>query len=199
MSAEASILIVLVLAAQQLLGWRLKPRWRYTLWMLVLLRLALPWTVPSPASLFNVLKMPAPAQMDAAPGQTEDVSISNAQGSATSLPSSGAHWLAWTWASGVLFLAGCAASCQCNFHRRVGRLRPMIDEPTLFLLEDCKALMGVSTPATVIETEAVKSPTLFGFVRPRLLLQKGLVPLSTGRSFAMSSCTNWRTSNASTS
>ena len=62
LSGQASILILLVLAAQWLCGRRLQPRWRCALWLLVLLRLALPWTLPSPASLFNVLKLPAAAQ-----------------------------------------------------------------------------------------------------------------------------------------
>src|SRR5215468_2042772 len=61
-SAQASILIVLVLAAQWACGRRLQPRWRCALWLLVLLRLALPWTIPSPASLFNVVKLPTAAQ-----------------------------------------------------------------------------------------------------------------------------------------
>ncbi|MGA3179790.1 MAG: M56 family metallopeptidase [Verrucomicrobiota bacterium] len=175
MSGEASVLIVLVLAAQWLLGERLKPRWRYALWLLVLLRLALPWTIPSPASLFNVLKMPGAAQPEAAPVQTADDSISITQGAGAPLLSSGAHWLGWVWATGALFLAGLAVICQYKFHRRVGRLRPLIDEPALRLLEDCKAIMCVSTPVTVVETEAVKSPALFGFVRPHLLLPTGLV------------------------
>jgi len=178
MSVEASILILLVLAAQWLFGRRLKPRWRYALWFLVLLRLALPWTIPSPASLFNVLKMPAvtqQAQLEIGAVQTVDVSNLNAEVVAASLPSSGAHWLGWLWATGALLLASFAVVSQYRFHRRVGRLRPLIDEPTLSLLEDCMALMGVSTPVTLVEMEAVKSPTLFGFVRPRLLLPTGLV------------------------
>ena len=40
MSLEASVLILLVLGAQALCGRRLKPRWRYALWLLVVLRLA---------------------------------------------------------------------------------------------------------------------------------------------------------------
>jgi beta-lactamase regulating signal transducer with metallopeptidase domain len=177
MSSEASILIVLVLAAQWVLGRSLKPRWRYALWLLVLLRLALPWTIPSPASLFNVLKMPAaapPAQLAAAPVRAMDLSISNAGGAVSSRPSSGTRWLAWLWAMGALFLASCAGISQYKFHRRVGRGRALIDGPTLRVLRDCQALMGVSTPVRLIETEAVKSPTLFGFVRPRLLLPAGL-------------------------
>lgn len=54
-SGQAAVLIVLVLAAQYALGRRLNPRWRHGLWLLVVLRLALPWTIPSPVSLFNFL------------------------------------------------------------------------------------------------------------------------------------------------
>lgn len=176
MSGEAAILIMLVLAVQWLFGRGLKPRWRYALWLLVLLRLALPWTIPSPASLFNFLKTPAVAQpVETGFVQPVEVPVSNAGVAAPSLPSSGVHWLAWLWAAGALFLMIFAVVSQYRFHRRLGRQRPLIDEPTLRLLEDCKALMGVSTPVTLVETEAVKSPALFGFVRPRLLLPTGLV------------------------
>jgi beta-lactamase regulating signal transducer with metallopeptidase domain len=177
MSGQASILIVLVLAAQWLCGRRLQPRWRCALWLLVLLRLALPWTFPSPASLFNVLKLPAAAQHtqpETTPAPMMDAPISTAEVVAVAGSSTGGYWLAWLWAAGVLGLAGCAAVNHYKIHRGVTRRRPLIDGPTLNLLEDCKALMGVRTPVTLIETEAVKSPALFGFVRPRLLLPVGL-------------------------
>jgi bla regulator protein blaR1 len=178
MSGEASILILLALAAQWVCGRRLKPRWRYALWLLVLLRLALPWTVSSPASLFNVLKIPACAPhlpADPATVQTINAPIEDAPGTATTVFSSGGGWLAWLWATGALFFASCALVNQYKFRHRVTRLRSLTDGPTLSLLEDCKALMGVGTPLALIETEAVNSPTLFGFVRPRLLLPTGLV------------------------
>jgi beta-lactamase regulating signal transducer with metallopeptidase domain len=177
MSGHASILILLVLAAQWLCGRRLQPRWRCALWLLVLLRLALPWTFPSPASLFNVLKIPAAAQHtppETAPAPMMDAPISTAEGVAVAGSSAGGYWLAWLWAAGALCLASCAAVNHYKIHRRVTRRRPLIDGPTLNLLEDCKALMGVRTPVTLIETEAIESPTLFGFVRPRLLLPAGL-------------------------
>jgi len=177
-SGEASVLILLVLAAQWLCGPRLKPRWRYALWLLVLLRLALPWTVPSPASLFNVLKIPAAApqvRAEPPPVETKNIPIADAPKVATAAPSPGINWLAWLWATGALVLTGCAVISQHKFRRRVRRLRPLTDGPLLSLLEDCKALLGVSTPVSLVETEAINSPTLFGFVRPRLLLPTGLV------------------------
>jgi beta-lactamase regulating signal transducer with metallopeptidase domain len=177
MSAQASILILLVLAAQRLCGQRLLPRWRCALWLLVLLRLALPWTIPSPASLFNVLKFPAATRH--APALTGPVPVMDAPtsydtGDAAAVTTASANWLAWLWAAGALGLAGCAAVNHYRIHRRVTRRRPLIDAPTLNLLEDCKALMGVRAPVTLIETETVQSPSLFGFVRPRLLLPTGL-------------------------
>jgi beta-lactamase regulating signal transducer with metallopeptidase domain len=178
MSGQASILIVLVLAAQWLCGRRLQPRWRCALWLLVLLRLALPWTIPSPASLFNVLKLPAPeprAQAETFPSPMMDAPISKPERIAGAATPAGGHWLAWLWAAGAFGLAGGAVVNHYKIHRLVARQRPLIDGPTLSLLEDCKALMGVGTPVTLIETEAIDSPTLFGFVRPRLLLPAGLV------------------------
>jgi beta-lactamase regulating signal transducer with metallopeptidase domain len=179
MSGQASILIMLVLAAQWFCGRRLQPRWRCALWLLVLLRLALPWTIPSPASLFNVLKFPAaarPAPPETAPALMMDAPIPQATSVAVAVPSTNGsgYWLAWLWAAGALGLAGCAAVNHYKIHRGVTRRRPLIDGPTLNLLEDCKLLMGVRTPVTLIETEAVESPALFGFVRPRLLLPAGL-------------------------
>jgi beta-lactamase regulating signal transducer with metallopeptidase domain len=177
MSSEASILIVLVLAAQWLCGRRLKPRWRCALWLLVLLRLALPWTISSPVSLFNVFKMSAAPQVQGEPARVEAMGtpIGKTQGVATVAPSPGINWLAWLWAIGALSLASCVLVSQYKFRRRVKWLRPLTDGPTLSLLEDCKALMGVNTPVSLVETEAINSPTLFGFVRPRLLLPTGLV------------------------
>jgi bla regulator protein BlaR1 len=178
MSGEASILIVLVLAAQWICGPRLKPRWRCALWMLVLLRLALPWSIPSPASLFNILRISAaPMAGPSAVLPVEppvELPPVPANGIAPAVSSSGGYWLAWLWLAGALLLASCAAATQHKFRRRVGRLRPLTDGPTLNLLEECKALMGISAPVTLVETVAVKSPTLLGFVRPRLLLPLGL-------------------------
>jgi beta-lactamase regulating signal transducer with metallopeptidase domain len=177
-SGEASILILLVLVAQWCCGRRLQPRWRYALWLLVLLRLAVPLTIPSPASLFNVLKMPASlslADTFAAPAPTTNPAIRQEEKTPITASSSGWVWVGCLWGTGALFVAGWGLVNQYRFSRRVMRLRPVTSGPTLDLLEDCKALIGVSVPVTLVETDTVNSPTLFGFVRPRILLPAGLV------------------------
>jgi beta-lactamase regulating signal transducer with metallopeptidase domain len=178
MSGEASVLILLVLAVQWLCGPRLKPRWRCALWLLVVLRLALPWSIPSPASVFNLFKISAAsplAQPETILLQTMNVPAPDAPVNPVAASMAHNDWLAWLWVAGVLFLTGCTVLNQYKFHRRIGRLRPLTESATLNLFEDCKALMGVHTPVTLVETDVVKSPALFGFVRPRLLLPSGLV------------------------
>src|SRR5580693_6744719 len=65
-SAQAGVLVLLVLAVQWIFARHLSPRWRYALWLLVLVRLAMPLTVSSSASLFNWLNLPpAPAALAA--------------------------------------------------------------------------------------------------------------------------------------
>src|SRR5438045_3267390 len=58
-SWQSAVLIVLVLIVQRGFNQRLGPRWRYSLWLLVVVRLALPWTMPAPVSLFNMVNVPA--------------------------------------------------------------------------------------------------------------------------------------------
>jgi len=53
-SWQASVLIGVVLLLHWFLGKKLSPGWRYSLWLLVLARLALPFTPASPWSVFNV-------------------------------------------------------------------------------------------------------------------------------------------------
>ncbi|HTL55220.1 MAG TPA: M56 family metallopeptidase [Candidatus Limnocylindrales bacterium] len=178
MSAQGAILIVLVLAVQWFCGKRLQPRWRYAFWLLVMLRLALPWTIPTPISPFSVLKLPEPLPAayptEAPPLLTEEPASIPEE--VSHISSSKTHLLGWLWVTGVVFLAGYAGVTHYRIYQRVVRQRPVTDEATLNLLEDCKALMAVCMPLTLIETEAIASPTLFGFVRPRLLLPVGLRP-----------------------
>src|SRR5262245_815327 len=53
-SWQASVLAALVLAVHLVLGKRLPARWRHAMWMLVLVRLALPVVPSSPLSVFNL-------------------------------------------------------------------------------------------------------------------------------------------------
>ncbi|HEV2209893.1 MAG TPA: M56 family metallopeptidase [Verrucomicrobiae bacterium] len=197
-SAQGAVLIVLVLIAQRVFGRWLNARWRYSLWLLVLLRLALPWTVSSPVSVFNLMRLGRSSLAQMARAGTAGTAARLMEPALTGRPAergdgselfsarevraarTGLGWLLALWAAGVMVLTGLLLATHIRFWGLVARQRPLIDARLLNLLEDCKQSMGVRTPVTLVETAAVGSPALFGFVRPRLLLPAGLT-----RSFSL--------------
>jgi beta-lactamase regulating signal transducer with metallopeptidase domain len=176
-SWQGAVIVLLVLAAQYFLGRRWRPCWRHALWLLVVARLALPATLASPVSLFNVFTVSRQAASIAknratpSPAQIKP-SVQNADADFAGAPSRGggvSMWL-WLWAAGAGVMAVGLGANHYRLHRSVTRRRLLIDESVLNLLEDCKQRMGVRTPITVVETPAVDGPCLFGVLRPRLLL-----------------------------
>src|ERR1035438_7645604 len=120
-SWQAAVLILLVLTVQWVFGRRLSPRWRYGLWLLVVARLALPWTIPSAVSVFNLLSFPdASAAVASLRGNLEpqgatavttaaipveppgDPAAAAAPGFSASL-----LWLLLVWAAGAFALSVC--------------------------------------------------------------------------------------------
>lgn len=178
-SCQASVVVVIVLMAQWLLRKQLTPRWRHALWFLVFIRLALPFSLETPVSLFNWFhpKLPAAGpvkSVEGGPGRA----ASPQEPAETPVPAMVARpsWptaLAAVWLGGALLLPGYLLASAWWLGRTVRRQRPLTDGAVLDLLEDCKAEMGVSVPLTLVETPAVASPSLFGCVRPRLLLPAG--------------------------
>jgi bla regulator protein BlaR1 len=79
------------------------------------------------------------------------------------------------WLVGTVLIAGYVIMRSIRLWRTVKRERPITDSEILDLLEDCKMQMGVETILGVVVSDKIKSPALFGFVRPRLLLPQGML------------------------
>ena len=201
-SIQSSLLIGLVLVVQAVFRDKLAPRWRYGLWLLVMARLALPWAPECQLSVYNLVPSAwdhlasAGTTADLAmahtpygdhltrPASPESInphtpkSDKQQQAAATADRLSqehGALVLALTilWLLGAVAVFACALLQSRRLAAAVNRERPLTNSRTLQLLEQCKKEMGVSGCLTVVETSLVRSPALFGFLRPRLLLPAG--------------------------
>ncbi|MDR3457161.1 MAG: M56 family metallopeptidase [Verrucomicrobiae bacterium] len=82
--------------------------------------------------------------------------------------------LAGLWLAGVLVLVGMVARQLVKFNRRLARASAPADPRLQELLDDCRREFGLARRIELLETEAVQSPALFGLVRPRLLLPRGM-------------------------
>ena len=208
---QASLLICLILLLQAVLRSRLGIRWHYCLWLLLLVRMAMPWMPASRVSLFNLLPQSMPQrQLEHAKGQIADESadsiaasadtsestpistttVAQAEPEATTItPQTSKEAdaqmksmlfefvavLPLAWLLGALVLAIYVCASNLNFLRIVRLRRPLTDQKILDLLEDCKSQMRIRTILGIVTTDKVKSPALFGFVRPRLLLPEGMI------------------------
>ncbi|MFC1766201.1 M56 family metallopeptidase [Planctomycetota bacterium] len=211
---QATILICLILFIQAVLGRRLGIRWRYCLWLVLLVRMALPWAPQSRISMFNLLPTTISARQEtpivqesnhAAPAlpmytqpsmsEQGDQTVADSVGTegtengslpATHMPSVSpakptpgiaivTTFLPFVWLAGAFMLAIYIVIGNIRLWWLVSYERPLTDQPTLDLLEDCKSQIGTRTLLAVIPTDKVSGPALFGFVRPRLLLPKDML------------------------
>jgi beta-lactamase regulating signal transducer with metallopeptidase domain/Tol biopolymer transport system component len=207
----ASLVICLILVAQKSLGHKLGPRWSHALWLVLLIRMVVPWAPPSRISLLNLLPSSVrQAQPPAVSTLTEqdpgfhsatvsDAAETVAPQDATSSPSvqkaappkpqslaeaeqsPGPAFLPLRRILPLLWLAGAALvgvhlfAGHFALWRIVKRDRPLVDQSTLELFEECKAQMGVQTLVAAVPSDRIASPALFGFVRPRLLLPRQML------------------------
>ncbi len=217
---QASILICLILLVKVVLRQKLPVRWHYYLWLLLLIRLALPWSPQSRISIFNLMpKSGSQQKIEAAKiidqssngivqsdGETSDTGQSEPASNQTtdagavqselasetvtsttenvppvviqqsrSQTTGLSDILPLIWLAGALALAGYMFLRNIILWRAVKSERQVTDQEILELLEDCKMQMRIQTVVGVVVTDEVKSPALFGFVRPRLLLPQGLL------------------------
>ncbi|NQV35265.1 MAG: hypothetical protein HQ515_21405, partial [Phycisphaeraceae bacterium] len=193
-SLNTSVVIALILLIRVLLKDRFAVRWTYWLWLFVLIRMLIPWVPQSPVSLFNLWSRPGPVAADrlrsASPEAehvtgsmaTEAVNTDNtptrsgserAAQSTASRFSDRADILPLLWLAGALVVAGFGLVSDIRLWLRVRQQRLVTDGRILDLFEDCKTEMGVHTIVGLILTDRVKSPCIFGVVRPRVLLPVG--------------------------
>jgi beta-lactamase regulating signal transducer with metallopeptidase domain len=172
-SWQASVLALLILLLRWVMGRRLSPQWRGRLWMLVLLRLALPVLPSSPWSLFCLVPAappPIPVEIQW-PVETIIVHIS-ANTPMYSIPQKLIHWptiLAESWLAGA---TGCALWTVFVNLRFARRIRRSTEPPTnaIALLSDLARQMRVRRLPRAVMSDAVATPALFGLFRPQLLL-----------------------------
>ncbi len=222
-TVQGSLLACLILAIKLVLRERLPARWHYCLWLVLLVRLSLPWAPQSHLSIYNLIPrllpshhaIPVPTDgarsdiMGGKPGTlgqegTTGLALSGAQGEAPqrgrggvavsappaaalpqsdiasdvgrrSFAESAAGVVPWLWLCGCLALGGYIFVRAFSLWRAVASERPVTDQQILDLLEDCKMQMRIRTLVGVVVTDKVRTPALYGFLRPRILLPQGLI------------------------
>ncbi len=174
-SAQASLLVCLIIIVQTLLKRRFGVRWHYCLWLVMLIRMTLPWAPEFRFSLFtmlqNVFRRPLAdiAEVGSAAAAIGEHSLyaRMALELITVLP--------LIWLGGAVALGCYMLVTNVRFCRRIAGLPVLKDGKVLDILAQCRHRFGIRKNLRLVVTDSVESPALCGFFRPRLLLPSGMI------------------------
>lgn len=191
-SLEATAIVGLILLLQALLRRRLGARWHYALWLVLVARMFMPWTPESPASLFALVPQPSAPDLikgasgffAAVPTYTQlleleaPVPTGDPNESSAPLPVDSPYpipTVAVLWLSGAFLLGTYFLFVNLHFTRKL-RAEPVLHDPEINeLLSECGRQLSLRTSVQIIATSLVASPTLFGYVSPRILLPQSFI------------------------
>jgi bla regulator protein BlaR1 len=199
-SAVTGVLIVLLLGIKLAFQNVARSSWHHALWILVIIKLLVPFGPESRFSLFNLIPIsrraiagesvrPAIVSRDrgieamavpfvesigsgGGPIGQASAGESGVSAATPAKPAGIAHVLFLVWVVGMAVFALATLFAQATFRRRLyGKSEEIPAEDEFFLIRaDCMKRVGVSRRIGLFFSSAVSVPALYGFFKPRILL-----------------------------
>ena len=174
-SVQASLLICLILVVQSLLKRRLGVRWHYCLWLLLLIRMALPWAPAFRFSLFTMLQTVFQQPLRNIADVTSAAAAIGEQSAVGHSVLTIIRLSPLIWLVGAVGVAAHMVAANWRFSRKIAGSPVVRDSETLGMLDECKRRLAIRRRLRIVTTEHVESPALCGFIRPRLLLPAAML------------------------
>lgn len=184
---HGTIVGLAIVGIKALLNTRLNARWHYLLWVILLIKLVFPFGPESALSIFNVVpEIPVlePPPAIVAPQNPAPIPVSPVSPSPpsidTTLPASLSPMeiAAWIWITGAVILAGWLLGSLVFFGVRLKKTAETPPPRIPASVDRAKARMGVDREIGVIVSGTVATPSLFGLLKPSILLPDALGNLS---------------------
>lgn len=187
-SFMGAVLAFLILLTRTILGDWISARWRHLLWLLLVLKLAVPCIPESSLSVFNIFAFSiasrgsgfhAVGNRAKVHGERAGVSFADAidAGEDYSLAAgddaakSRGMVLFWLWLTGAVAIAAHAVFLNFRLWRVLKESRPVREEHIFRVFDACKRVMKISGRAPVLhESAAIRIPMAIGISKPHVLL-----------------------------
>ncbi|ADH05766.1 M56 family metallopeptidase [Bacillus thuringiensis] len=195
-SLMASILVGFILCIKVLFRNKLTPRWQYMLWIVLMIRLLLPWSPDSSYSIYSLLSYSSsvseviPKNMPATENivniesdrkvelesnskmvtktSEPEVKVSSEKQTTFSL-----YKLAlYVWLAGVIIVAVITFLTNRRLYSYIKKQPDITDEQVATVFNRCKQSMKMKKAVSLRLAGKIASPTVFSFFRPKVLLSK---------------------------
>ncbi len=190
-SLYASIAGIIILMLKTVLKNKISPKWHYIIWIVLIVKLIIPFGPQSAVSLFNALpkvsqdmnftytykqfhksvafmqekKTHIPAIL-----KVQDTSLSFAAAAERSMP--------YIWLFGMVLTIGWLAYADCLLRRRLKKAGAFVPQSISLIFEDCKGRTNIRKTIKIMIQDAISTPAVFGLLRPRILLPPSILNLS---------------------
>ncbi|MFV0938241.1 M56 family metallopeptidase [Bacillus thuringiensis] len=195
-SLMASILVGFILCIKVLFRNKLTPRWQYMLWIVLMIRLLLPWSPDSSYSIYSLLSysssvsevipknMPATenivniesdrkVELESNPKMVTKTSEPEVEVSSEKQTTFSLYKLAlYVWLAGVIILAAITFLTNRRLYSYIKKQPDITDEQVITVFDRCKQSMKVKKAVSLRLAGKIASPTVFSFFRPKILLSK---------------------------
>lgn len=189
-SIMASILVAFILCIKVLLKNKLTPRWHYALWLILIIRLILPWAPDSSFSIYSMLSREHEHTRSSIQSTKEIIepkgqllehnkikkeNISSEKKSVSDKED--AHFdisiydvFLGIWLLGIISLTATMLILNRHLNHYITKQPNITDEKVIRIFENCKEKMSIKQPIPLIQAGKISSPTLLGVKNPRILL-----------------------------
>ncbi|TCW53299.1 bla regulator protein BlaR1 [Bacillus thuringiensis] len=195
-SLMASILVGFILCIKVLFRNKLTPRWQYMLWIVLMIRLLLPWSPDSSYSIYSlfsysssvseVIQKNTPSPENTVNDEMQhkveleqnaetvtknsepEVNVSSEQQTTLSLYKVALY----IWLAGVIILAVITFITNRRLYSYIKKQPDITDEQVATVFNRCKQSMKMKKTVSLRLAGKIASPTVFSFFRPKVLLSK---------------------------
>ncbi|MCU7393081.1 M56 family metallopeptidase [Bacillus sp. ST24] len=189
-SIMASILVGFILSIKVLLKNKLTPRWHYALWLILIIRLILPWSPDSSFSIYSMLsreyehtrlsiqstkEVIEPKEQLLEHNKIKEENISNEKKGVSNkedvhLDVSMYDIFLGIWLLGIIGLTTTMFILNRHLNHYITKQPNITDKKVIRIFENCKEKMSIKRPIPLIQAGKISSPTLLGVKTPRILL-----------------------------
>ncbi|MFP3411518.1 M56 family metallopeptidase [Bacillus sp. SIMBA_074] len=195
-SLMASILVGFILCIKVLFRNKLTPRWQYMLWIVLMIRLLLPWSPDSSYSIYSLLSYSSSVSEVIPKNMPSTESIVNIEtnhtvelesnsetvtkngepevnASAEQQTTFSLYKLAlYVWLAGVIVLAVITFITNRRLYSYIKKQPDITDAQVVTVFNRCKQSMEMKKAVSLRLAGKIASPTVFSFFRPKVLLSK---------------------------
>ena len=192
-SLYASFVGLVIILLKRILNKRLNPKWHFLIWIVLILKLIVPYGPESEFSLFNAVPQAAAFTYNSSAEQSINPSIFREEPTQPQIipPQSNLNIpqniesevsntfgfidkaekvLPYIWLFGAVGLSLWFLGTNFLLYLRLKQTRREVPESLYLILEECKQRMGVKRKIEITVQGMIGTPSIFGVITPRILI-----------------------------